>query len=85
MHLTLGTVAWTAIGAAGILGLAAAAVWLAVSGRQSDERRRAKDRERDDRRRAEDRERDDRRRGEDRERDERRRAEDRERDDRLRE
>jgi hypothetical protein len=85
MHLTLGTVAWTAIGAAGILGLAAAAVWLAVSGRRSDERRRAKDRERDDRRRAEDRERDDRRRGEDRERDERRRAEDRERDDRLRE
>src|SRR5260370_1398915 len=65
MHLTLGTVAWAAVGAAGILGLAAAALWLAVSGRRSDERKRAKDRERDDRRRAEDRERDNRRRGED--------------------
>jgi hypothetical protein len=85
MHLTLGIVAWTAIGALGVLGVAAMTVWLAVTGRRRDDRRRAGERERDDRRRGEDRERDDRRRGEDRERDDRRRGEDRQRDDRLRE
>jgi hypothetical protein len=74
MHLTLGIVAWTALGA-GALGLAAVTLWLAVTGRRGDDRKRAKDRERDDRRRAEDRERDDRLRTEERERDDRPREE----------
>lgn len=74
MHLSIGIVVWTAIGAIGALALVAVTIWLTITGRRRDDRKRQEERQRDDRRREEERQRDD-----------RMRAEDRKRDDRLRE